>query len=156
MVRGELEKALADLQEEMRKFKQHCWEVNNVLLQLSIEAHRVVMAFKELGVPSPPILTEDYARYIQRYHPLLKHVARLIGDIRDQTRKVTRKAGEVVVRQTITQVVSAVHHHHPQLSLLSELEAVDPATPLICANHTLVGRPQEEGMMSVAVSFPQL
>ena len=49
MVRGELERALADLQEETRKFKQHCREVNNVLLQLSTEAHGVMMAFKELG-----------------------------------------------------------------------------------------------------------
>ena len=63
----------------------HRRETNNVLLQLSTEAHRVVKAFKELGVPSPPIITDDYARYIQHYPPLLKHIAQLIGDIRGQT-----------------------------------------------------------------------
>ena len=64
VVRGKLEKALADLQEETRRFKKHRREVNNVLLQLSIEAHRVMKAFRELGVHSPPILTDDYARSI--------------------------------------------------------------------------------------------
>ena len=99
-----------------------------MLLQLSTEAHRVVKAFRELGVPSLPILTKDYAR-IQRYPLLLKHIARLIGNIKHHMRKVTRKANEVAVCQTITQVISALHRHHPQLLLLSELEAADPATP---------------------------
>ena len=99
------------------------------MLKLSTDAHGVVKAFRELGMPSPPILTEDHAWYIQRYPPLLKHIARLIGDIKEQTRKATREAGEVAVRQTITQVVSALHHRHPRLSLLTELEAADSAAP---------------------------
>ena len=101
-LRGELEKALADLQEETRKSTLHRQEINNVLIQLSTEAHRVVKAFKELGVPSLPIITADHARYIQRYPPLLKYITQLIGDIKSQTRKVTYKAGEAIVRQTIT------------------------------------------------------
>ena len=56
-------------------------EVNNTLIQLSNKAHRVVKALEELGVPSLPVLTEDYARYLHRYPPLLKHVAQLIGGI---------------------------------------------------------------------------
>ena len=129
VVRGELEKSLADLQEETQKSMLHRREINNVLLQLSTEAHRVVKAFKELGVPSPPIITVDHARYIKSYPPLFKHIAQLIGDIRRRTRKVTSKAGEVAVCQTITQVVSALHRHQPQLSLLSELEVMDLAAP---------------------------
>ena len=89
----------------------------------------MVKAFKELGVPSPLIVTDDHARYIHRYPPLLKHITQLIGDLKSQTRKVTRKAGEAAVRQMITQAVFALQHHHPQLSLLLELEAVDPAAP---------------------------
>ena len=129
-MQGELEKTQSALQEESRKFTLHRREINNVLLQLSTEAHRVVKAFKELGVPSPPIVTDDHARYIQRYPPLLKHIAQLTGDIYSQTRKVTRKAGKAAVRQTLTQVISALQRHHPQLSLLWELEAADPAAPL--------------------------
>ena len=129
MVRGELENALANLKEETRKFTLHRRETNNVLLQRSTEAHRVVKAFNELEVPSPWIITDDYARYIQRYPPLLKHVAQLISDIRGQTWKVTRKAGKVAVRQTITQVISALHRHHPQLFVLSELKIADPSAP---------------------------
>ena len=76
----------------------HRREINNVLIQLSTEAHRVVKAFKELGVPSLPIITADHSRYIQRYPPLLKHIAQLIGDITSPTRKVTRKASEAAIR----------------------------------------------------------
>ena len=39
-VRGELEKALADLQVEAQNFTLHRREINNVLIQLSTEAHR--------------------------------------------------------------------------------------------------------------------
>ena len=85
--------------------------------------------FREIDASSLPIIIEDHARYIQRYPPLLKHIAQLIGDIKEQTQKGTHKAGEIVVRQTITLVVSALHRHHPHLSLLSELEAADPAVP---------------------------
>ena len=46
LVRKELEKALADLQAETRRFKQHRQEVIDVLLQLSTEAHGVVKAFR--------------------------------------------------------------------------------------------------------------
>ena len=80
-------------------------------------------------MPSLPIITEDHARYIQCYPPLLKLIAQLIGDIKSQTRKVPRKASEAAICQTLTQVISALQRHHPQLSLLSELEAVDPAAP---------------------------
>lgn len=96
-VRGELEKAQSALQEESRKFTLQRHEVNNILLQLSTEAHRVEKAFGELGVPSLPIITEDHARYLLRYPPLLKHIMQLIGGIKSQTKKVTRKAGEATV-----------------------------------------------------------
>ena len=104
-------------------------EVNNTLLQLSNEAHRVARALGELGVPSLLIITEDHAWYLHRYPLLLKHVVQLIGGIQSQTKKVTRKAGEAAVRQMLTQVISALQRRHPQLSLQSELEAVDPAAP---------------------------
>ena len=113
----------------MQIFRQHRQEVIDVLLQLSTEAHGVVKAFRELDAPSLPILIEDYTRCIQRYPPLLKHIAWLTSDIKEQTRKATRKAGKIDVRQTITQVVSALRRYHPRLSLLSELEAADPAAP---------------------------
>ena len=61
MVRNELEKAQADLQAETRRFKQHRQEVIDVLLKLSTQAHDIVKAFRELGVPSLPILTDDHA-----------------------------------------------------------------------------------------------
>ena len=82
---------------------------------------------EQLGVPSLSVLTEEYAQYLHRYPPLLKHVAQLIGGIQSRMKKITRKVGEAVVRQTLTQVVSALQHRHPQLSLQSELDAVDPA-----------------------------
>ena len=66
-------------------------EVNNTLLQLSNEAHRVAKALGELGVPSILIITEDHARYLHRYPPLLKHIAQLIGGIQSQTKKVTAR-----------------------------------------------------------------
>ena len=103
--------------------------MNNVLIQLSTEAHRVVKAFRELGVPSLPIISEDHTRYLHRYPPLLKHITQLISGIKSQTKKVTRKAGEAAVRQTLTQVIPALQCRHPQLSLQSELEALDPAAP---------------------------
>ena len=71
-VRGELEKAQAALQEESRKSMLQRWEVNNTLLQLSNEAHRVARALGELGVPSLLIITEDHARYLHRYPPALE------------------------------------------------------------------------------------
>ena len=128
-VHGELERVQAALQEESRKAALERREVNNTLIQLSSEAHQVVRALGELGVPSLPVLTEDYARYLHRYPPLLKHVAQLIGGIQSQMKKITRKVGEVVVRQTLTQVVSALQRRHPQLSLQAELDAMDPAAP---------------------------
>ena len=128
-MRGELEKAQAALQEESRKAMLQRQEVNNTLLQLSNEGHRVAKALGELGVPSLPIITEDHARYLHRYPPLLKHITQLINGIQSQTKKVTRKAGEAAVRQTLTQVISALQHQHPQLSLQSELEALDSAAP---------------------------
>ena len=87
-------------------------------------------AFRELDAPSPPILLDDHARNLQRYPPLLRHIAWLMGDIKQQTRKATRKAGEVAVRQTITQVVSALHRRHLQLFLLSELESTESSVHL--------------------------
>ena len=65
-------------------------EVNNTLIQLSNEAHQVVRALGELGVPSLPVLTEDYARYLHRYPPLLKHVSQLIVGIQSRMKKITR------------------------------------------------------------------
>ena len=76
--------------------------MNNTLLQLSNEAHQVAKALGELGVPSLPIITEDHARYLHRYPPLLKHIAQLIGGIQSRTKKVTHKVGEAAVRQTLT------------------------------------------------------
>ena len=58
-----------------------CCEVNNTLIQLSNKAHRVARALGELGVPSLPIITEDHARYLHCYPPLLKHITQLIGGI---------------------------------------------------------------------------
>ena len=75
MVRGELEKVQAALQEESRKAALERHEVNNTLIQLSNEAHQVVRALEELGVPSLPVLNEENARYLHRYPPLLKHVS---------------------------------------------------------------------------------
>ena len=69
-VRGELGKAQAALQEESRKAMLQRREVNNTLIQLSNEAHRVARALGELGVPSLPIITEDHAQYLHRYPPL--------------------------------------------------------------------------------------
>ena len=126
---GELEKAQAAIQEESRKATLERREVNNTLIQLSNEAHRVVKALEELGVPSLPVLTEDYARYLHHYPPLLKHVAQLIGGIQSRTKKITHKVGETAVRQTLTQVISALQRRHPQLSLQVELDAIDPASP---------------------------
>ena len=103
--------------------------VNNTLIQLSNEAHQVVRALGELGVPSLPVLNEDYARYLHRYPPLLKHVSQLIVGIQSRMKKITRKVGEAAVRQTLMQVVSALQRRHPQLSLQAELDAVDPAAP---------------------------
>ena len=79
--RGELEKVQAVLQEESRKAVLERREVNNTLIQPSNEAHRVVRALEGLGVPFLPILNEDYARYLHRYPPLLKHVSQLIAGI---------------------------------------------------------------------------
>ena len=87
-MRGELEKAQAAIQEESRKATLERREVNNTLIQLSNEAHRVVKALEELGVPSLPVLTEDYARYLHCYPPLLKHVAQLVGGIQSRTKKI--------------------------------------------------------------------
>ena len=126
-VRGELEKAQAVLQEESRKAMLQRREVNNTLIQLPNEAHRVARALGELGVPSLPIITEDHAQYLHCYPLLLKRITQLIGGIQSQTKKVTRKVGEAAVRQTQTHVVSALQHRHPTLSLQSELDAVDPA-----------------------------
>ena len=80
-------------------------------------------------MPSLPILNEDYARYLHRYPPLLKHVSQLIAGIQSQMKKTIRKVGEAAIRQMLTQVVSALQRHHPQLSLQAELSAVDPAAP---------------------------
>ena len=80
-------------------------------------------------MPSLPIITEDHTRYLHRNPPLLKPITQLIGGIKSQTKKVTCKAGEATVRQTLTQVISALHREHRQLSLQSELEALDPAAP---------------------------
>ena len=110
---GKLEKAQAVLQEESRKAMLQRREVNNTLIQLSNEAHQVVRALGELGVPSLPVITEDYARYLHRYPLLLKHIAQLIGGIQSRTKKVTRKVGEAAVQQTLTQVVSALQRRHP-------------------------------------------
>ena len=104
-------------------------KVNSTLIQLSSEAHQVVRALGELGVPSPPVITEDYARYLHRYPPLLKHIAQLIGGIQSQMKKITLKVGEAAVRQTLTQVVSTLQRRHPQLSLQTDLDAMDPAAP---------------------------
>ena len=60
-MRGELEKAQAALQEESRKAVLQRREVNNTLIQLSNKAHQVARALGELGVPSLPVITEDYA-----------------------------------------------------------------------------------------------
>ena len=128
-MRGELEKVQAALQEESRKAALERREVNNTLIQLSNEAHQVVRALEGLGVPSLPVLNEDYARYLHRYPPLLKHVSQLIAGIQSQMKKTIRKVGEAAVRQTLTQVVSALQRRHPQLSLEAELGAVDPAAP---------------------------
>ena len=103
--------------------------MNDTLLQLSNEACQVVRALKDLGVPSLPILNEDYARYLHRYPPLLRHVSQLIAGIRGQMKKTIRKAGEAAIRQTLTQVISALKRHHPQLSLQAELSNIDPAAP---------------------------
>ena len=113
MVRGELEKVQAVLQEESRKATLEHHEVNNTLIQLSNEAHQMVRPLEELGVPSLPVLTEDYARYLHRYPSLLKHVAQLIGGIQSRMKKITHKVGEAAVRQTLTQVVSALRRRHP-------------------------------------------
>ena len=129
MVRGELERVQAALQEESRKAALEPRGVNNALIQLSNEAHQVVRALGELGVPSLPVLTEDYARYLHRYPPLLKHVSQLIVGIQRRMKKITRKVGQAAVRQTLTQVVSALQRRHPQLSLQAELDAVDPVAP---------------------------
>ena len=37
--------------------------------------------------------------------------------------------GEAAVRQTLTQVVSALQHRHPRLSLQSKFDDVDPTAP---------------------------
>ena len=37
--------------------------------------------------------------------------------------------GEAAVRQMLTQVISALQRRHPQLSLQTELDAMDPAAP---------------------------
>ena len=103
--------------------------MNDTLLQLSNEAHQVVRALKDLRVPSLPILDEDNARYLHRYPPLLRHVSQLIAGVRSQMKKTTRKVGEAAVRQTLTQVISALQRRHPQLSLQAELSDVDPAAP---------------------------
>ena len=81
MVRGKLEKAQSALQEESRKSMLQRREVNTTLLQLSNEAHRVAKTLGELGVPSLPIITEDHARYLHRYPPLLKHITQLTSGI---------------------------------------------------------------------------
>ena len=99
------------------------------MIQVSNEAHQVVRALGELGVPSLLVLNEHYARYLHRYPPLLKHVSQLIMGIQSRMKKITRKVGEAAVRQTLTQVVSALQRRHPQLSLQAELDAVDPAAP---------------------------
>ena len=111
-VRGELEKVQAALQEESRKAALERREVNNTLIQLSNEAHHVVRALGELGVPSLPVLTKDYARYLHRYPPLLKHVSQLIVGIQSRMKKITQKVGEAAVHHTLMQVVSALQHRH--------------------------------------------
>ena len=74
-MRDELGKAQAALQEESRKAMLQHREVNNTLIQLSNEAHRMARALGELGVPSLPIITEDHALYLHCHLPLLKHIA---------------------------------------------------------------------------------
>ena len=64
-------------------------------------------------MPSLPVLNEDYARYLHRYPPLLKHVSQLIAGIQSRMKKITRKVGEAAIRQTLTQVVSALQRRYP-------------------------------------------
>ena len=57
-------------------------------------------------------------------------MASLIKGIKEQASRATRLGGAQAVRQVMTRFVTALRQRHPQLSLLSELEAPELETPL--------------------------
>ena len=90
----------------------------------------IVREFKSVGVSSLPVLLVDHSTSFTRYPGFLKYVALLIKGIKAQVSNATRRAGEQAVRQVVTRFVTALHHRHFQISLLSELEMPGPQAPL--------------------------
>jgi hypothetical protein len=129
-VQAELAEAKDALEKERRRFAHHRRDDHNVLLQMNHGSLDIVQEFTNLGVPSPPVLMADHSTSFARYPGFLKYVASLIKGIKEQVSRATRLAGEQAVRQVTTRFVTALRQRHPQLSLLSELEAPEPGTPL--------------------------
>ena len=126
---AELEETKAALEKEKRQFQLHRREDHNILLKMYTWSLKIVKEFTDLGMSSPPTLKADHSRTFMHYPAFLEYVATLIRGVRERASRAPCPEGEQAIRQVITRVVVVLHQRHPQLSLLSELERLEPGMP---------------------------